>query len=65
MSGRPYFDNLAQVIALFDDELMLELLERVRLELARRGKFDAGNYVERARRCVLLELQATSPPFDR
>jgi len=52
MTRLPYFENLALVIALFDDELMLELLERVRLELERRGKFDARNFVARARACI-------------
>ena len=52
MTPRAYFDNLSQVLAHFDDELMLELLERVRLELERRGKFDARNFISRARACI-------------
>jgi|GEM_PF-2586132 len=61
MKRLPYFDNLAHVISLFDDELLVELLARLRLELATRGKSDAANYVERARRTIVIDAQLRTP----
>ena len=48
MKPLPYFDNFSQVVQLFDEELLGELLRRLARELRGRGKFDAANYVARA-----------------
>lgn len=49
MTGLPYFENLSQVIEMFDDELMLECLRRLEHELVRRGKFQAASELTAAR----------------
>ena len=53
MTRMVYFDHLADMLTLFDDELLVHLLERVELELDARGRFDARNYVARARAALV------------
>lgn len=49
MKRLPYFENLSQIMRLYTDEHLIELLAIVEHELGMRGKLDARNYITRAR----------------